>query len=457
MQSRSSGGAADKMYPIIRNIRERASRTFLHDEVQLHDNRIISQMYSSYIKDTKVMLNNCLSPNSNEFLSRAQWLLDAGEEGESIRKGLAEFLIARTKRRLGQLVVKVASTDQTSSLSSQSKRGAKTRNARRKKNVRFRDALLGDSCITESPFDDIKTRCYPGIQEETPEAKIAASLLPGSQQYRVVYESNNGHRSEQEMAGKALSGTNDCSLRSQSRGNLTPAHGKQKSLHGILKNGCGRLLLPANMTTGRHPNEKKARSELKKSSKPQKEIEAGGSMVGCEGAFRTSHDKNVTYTTQNAKGDPGGTWNRSVRLLSGLRLVSAKVRQERTDENLHYSDFLGISSVQRQLGERSLTPEARSQSSISPLRCQNGDAGSMRDAKSRAAHGRKAQRNQLYFETGRRRMTSIAKQGRQYDSIGVGKTAEVTAVSSYVRYDFDIPDDLDANLEHLRIHGYLQS
>ena len=45
--------------------------------------------------------------------------------------------------------------------------------------------------------------------------------------------------------------------------------------------------------------------------------------------------------------------------------------------------------------------------------------------------------------------------GRIDSDFGAKKIAEITMLSSYVHYKFNVPEDMDANLEHLSLHGYL--
>ena len=434
--------STERMCPIIRNIRERASRGFVHDEVQLNDDRIISQMYSSYIKDTKVLLNNYLGPSLDGFFRRKSWFLDTTKEGEVKGKEFAEYLLARTKNKSHASNTKQIKNKQTTSLSPNSNRDENQRSVQ-KKNVRFKDVYESSRSGDESACDDVMTKNIPrsGVGEIRKESFLNAKSR------RV---SNVAHSKGSPGLSRAIDG-----IKRHEWG----------SVRGILKkDGRGtRDFLPFRKSTKRTNIEQNRTKKVDRKFNRRNQIgkkaekgkaneaeEAESSNLGVEdfvGRSRTESNSSLK-------------WNRSMRLLRGVNLVSEIDKREKSDRSSRLASHLGLPIFSMQPERRSTTPESGSQASTSPTRSQGRDTRGLLEARKGATHPWKGHRKISYADRESRRNASTAKhaiKGRQYGVLGVGKVAEVTTVSSFIRYEFDIPDDLDDNLEHLRIHGYLQS
>eukprot|EP00795_Rhopilema_esculentum_P011560 gene11560-21794_t len=183
-----------------------------------------------------------------------------------------------------------------------------------------------------------------------------------------------------------------------------------------------------------------------------------------------SHKRKNSSTIQRSgdghKSDVGhvksnliGTWSKSVRLLRGVKFVTVLDKVDKRKEGLQSPGCLGILPISAMATRLSETPESCGRGSPSNL--QKHDKSKRSTGRKTLLPPTKAVRKSSMAEgSERRNITSPKKSAKEkchYGSLGVGKVAEVTTVSSYVRYQFDMPDDLDDSLEHLRLHGYLKS
>eukprot|EP00795_Rhopilema_esculentum_P011559 gene11559-21793_t len=160
----------EKDCSMIRSIRERVVRGYVHDEVQLNDGKIVSQLYSQYIKDTKSLLMDYLDPKHSRDVCNKGWFLnDVSETGREF----AQFLSSRWQAR------KPENPFPCKSSCCKSKATARIENSpvNVKKNVRFNTPssyIEKLSSIEDEPgLSDTGSQCY---LETTEEGSINTSL-----------------------------------------------------------------------------------------------------------------------------------------------------------------------------------------------------------------------------------------------------------------------------------------
>ena len=453
-RSETSNVSTEKTYPMIRAIKERASRGFVHDEVQLNDDRIISEIYSNYIKKTKALLNNYIDPNLAEFFHRKSWFLDTGKEAETTGQEFAKFLQAKTKYKRN-LVDNSQTRKEASSLSPESKRGGKQRSVRQR-NVRFMGVPDSNRGSDQNSADGNATLMNNQCSETGDRQEMLLSSpstakdndvgIPLNVKANIESRSRNAVLFTKSSDSRFKQGEND------SRKSML-------SIRGILKKESSerRLFVTARRTTNR-PSVGRLRNET-----AGNEVKRRGGFSIRKGKYINAPESNEdreSFTRQeSATPSSSNTWNRGMRLLRGIGAVSVLERRQKpktTRKRPGNSSHLGVPNASVPWRRRSITPETSSQASNSPTRWQRGEM----KGRSEPAHGiHKGHKRLGKLEKGSKRGDSQEKQGmekQQHNDMGVGKIAEVTTVSSFVRYEFDIPDDLDENLEHLRLHGYLR-
>lgn len=468
-RSKQCNQIVENVCPMIRNIRERESRAHVHDEVQLNDDRIISQLYSNYIKDTKLLLNNYLGSGLTEFFDRKRWFLDAGKEDGTTGKGFSEFLIAK-RRSLSNKKQLGADKPDASHL----KRGGKQRRGEKqrsgaKKNVRFEEVLSNErSGDDETPCDDM----HGSDADVMMEKKENMNTSPSKRSEADHEDNGNVSSYHDNISIKKITITSSKKSQILANGAFNAREqvkigeinkNQSKSIRGILKKDSknSRSFIMSQRVSNRETIDKKGEVKIP-SQHGRKRKEARRTEKGQYVQDGTDDSdgsaRSIKGVQNHTKRDACGTWNRGVRLLRGVSFVTGK--GERDDENARSPSFLDIPHMGFK-PRRSLTPESSSQASSSPTGYQASDVRNMLDAKRGLALHRRSHRKHSILESALKRdrteSTSSWAKHQQYNGLGVEKVAEVTTISSYVRYDFDIPDDLDDNLEHLRIHGYLQN
>ena len=442
----------ERTYPIIRAIRERTSRNYVHDEVQRNDNRIMSQIYSNYIKKMKELLNSYSDSSLEEILQRKRWFLETGKEFEARGREFGRFRHANRKYKKDLSSARQAKGNAFSlALNSQ---GGMAQASSHKKTVRFKD-------LPESSNKDYETATDPhsnNINDLQAAGKTEIALRDTKDE-KHMHRSRNNSANKPEI--KRSKDPFDAGFKHRERN-----HSKYRlSIRGILKKetATNASIVPARTTTKR-PAEVPGRSEpqhneltrlQRTSSKMEKTRKKSGLVF--------SDDSNVTREEQAAqahvRSNPSSKWNKSLALLRKGSLSSwyqERKHSEGPESKSEPSLTLGVPSVSMNTRRKSITPELSSLASNSPLRKYSRD---IRRKLEEAKGAWKNHQKPVPAEQGLKNSNSKAKKPvdlQQYNGIGVGKVAKVTTVSSFIRYEFDIPEDLDASLEHLRLHGYLE-
>ena len=445
----------EKDCSMIRSIRERVVRGYVHDEVQLNDGKIVSQLYSQYIKETKSLLMDYLDPKHSRDTCRKGWFLnDVNETGREF----AQFLSSRWQARKPENPVPGKSSSYRSKASAQIENSP----VNVKKNVRF-----------NTPSSYIEN--LSSIEDE-----------PGL--------NDTGSQYNLETAEECSINTSLTVVALANHVNIPRStHSSQARLHPIAENGQDNFTKTASTNAiDKNPMKKELREKDPASSgeinsplgftQLQRQQASNTAFVKAfvvkklpnklsASNFNASHKRKNSSTIQRSgdghesavgqvKSNLIGTWSKSVRLLRGVKFVTVLDKVDKKKEELQAPGLLGIlpiSAMPRRLSE---TPES----------CGSGSPSNLQkhDFKSKRSTGRKTllpptkavRKSSMAEGSERRNVTSPKKFAREkchYGSLGVGKVAEVTTVSSYVRYQFDMPDDLDDSLEHLRLHGYLKS
>ena len=442
----------ERTYPIIRAIRERAAREYVHDEVRRNDNKSVSQMYSNYIKKMKEVLNSYSDPSLEEILKRKCWSLETGKDVEARGREFGRFAHANRKHRKDVSNAR-QTTGNSFSLALNSK-GGMAQTSSLKKTVRFKD-------LPESSNRDHETAADPqsnNFNDLQAADKTSIAL-------RDTKDKTKMHR------GCKTSATKPGVIRSKDPSDASFKHRERNyrkyrlSIRGILKKEtAGKTSIVPTWTTTKRSAEVQGRSEQqyskltskkRTSSKTEKTRTKSGAMfpddsnVGREEQFEEDHVRSY----------PNSKWNKSLALLRKGNLSSFYQERKHSEEAESKSEpslTLGVPNLSMKTRRRSITPELSSLASNSPTRKYSRD---MRGKLEVAKGAWKNYQKPVPAEQGLKNSNPKAKKAvelQQYNGIGVGKVAKVTTVSSFVRYEFDIPEDLDASLEHLRLHGYLE-
>ena len=450
----------EKVHPLIRTIRERATRSYVHDKVQLNDDIIVSQIYSNYIKKTKSLLNNYIQPGLDTFSYRKCWFLDTGKEVEAKGEEFAKFLLARTKFNRHFIGANKITRD-ASSLSSQSKRGGKQRSVQ-KRVVRFEEVPDSDKRGKEDSknSDAVAIESPDSKKEDDRREPLLLSLIKKESETETPQKmKRNGAQKSNGVLSMNSSG-------SSFKEGEPNANNYGSPIRGILKKEAGdrRLFVPARRANTETSTAQGKGEPVYNELKQQKGIFSkegkGKADSKSESEFQEIADWRGKYTRRDSsKSNQSEPWNRSMRLLREINVVSRLRGREKPAASEKMSDvssYLGIQNLSVQSRRRSVVSESSSQASNSPTRWQRGE---MRGRFEAGKGAWKGHQRSGYAEKESKRNNSRTKQAtklRGYNDMGVGKVAEVTTVSSFVRYEFDIPDDLDDNLEHFRLHGYLR-
>ena len=556
---------------IIQSIQENDTRSYVHDKVKLHNGKLLSEMFSNYIKDAKTILNNYMKQDFRSSSSR-RWFLDGerkqdGDEDIAGRE-FAEFLARKHLAKLPKHYTKdkgkpsngfgpsladpVLGFQNGGTWPDLGRVEAQDTPHIEKKTVRFKrpNSSVLDVLSVISSEDGGTQRKHEEFMARSvvfEQVNLTGSVMnkevaayPGETSFPVAHKyklddspisrtenlaafasyQNKGPESNGEIISNGMvSEVNHCHAKRRTRktkqirngrpnGRQTLIAGRNSDLNSggdvsnkatskrngndnkeitvrkcQVRNGLKPSLAHSN--NGRSFNSRKQTSpslptkasETNRSTASSVHVYVSGKPLQNETAkemlppsqadqydkpFNKTNDKQMpkteAVTSKEAKQKAPNAWNKTLRIMRDISLSSSQQRSWEEADYSKLSKFLGVTIAKLPVkGHTLLRNDTDSptfdvdKSSAVPERVTS-DRGHYKGVSSPVMRSRKSN----VLETGSKKQVLLQRPTlKKYDSLGVGKTAEVTKLSQFVRYEFDIPEDLDANLEHLSLHGYL--
>eukprot|EP00112_Aurelia_sp_Birch-Aquarium-sp1_P012460 Seg2620.2 transcript_id=Seg2620.2/GoldUCD/mRNA.D3Y31 product="hypothetical protein" protein_id=Seg2620.2/GoldUCD/D3Y31 len=565
-----------KACKIIRSIQENDTRSYVHDKVKLHDGKLLSEMFSNYIKGAKAILDNYMKQDFVSGSSR-RWFLDGeskeGDDEDIAGREFAEFLARKDLAKLpkhhtkdkGKPLYGFSSSKADPVLAFRngdtgpSLRRAEAQETLRvaKKAVRFKrpsSSVLDLLSVISSEDERAQTKSEEqnANHEAFEQTKLADSFinkevsvhpketsLPVVQKYKLddrpiprvdSLRASRGLASYQNKGFESAIGTVSNGLISKANENHTNRRvrktkqvrndrpvGRQDPITGRNNNfNSAGGDLSSNKTTTKLTGNDSQRRALRKcqvrvgrkaslakisiglslnsgkqssSPLPAKTMETNTSTSSSvnvsskplkseKGREMPTHSKTEQYdipfdktndeqapkseaaTSKEAKPHGPNKWNKTLRIMKDISLSSTQHRSWEEADYSKLSKLLGVPMAKLPTKSQTLLRndtdlpiDEMHKNSVVPERA-TGTSDRSHD-KGVSSSVMKAGKTTV-LETSLKKPVLLQRPTlKKYDSLGVGKTAEVTKLSQFVRYEFDIPDDLDANLEHLSLHGYL--
>ena len=552
-----------KTCKMIQSIQENDARSYVHDRVKLHNGKLLSEMFSNYIKDAKTILDNYMKQDFRSGSSR-RWFLDderKQDDDEDIAgREFAEFLARKHLAKLPQHHTKDKGKPSNGYGPSLIDPPLASRNGGRgpgldrveaeqtphieKKTVRFKrpNSSVLDVLSVISSEDEGTQRKHEEFVA-SPVAFEQTNLTgrgPGETSFPVIHKYGLDDRptsrtdnpatfascrikspecNGETISNGMLSEVNDCHANRRIRKTKQVGNGRPNGRQTLIarrssnlnsegdvsnkatskrngNNGQKIAVRKCKVRNGQKPSLEKSNNGISLNSRkqtspplPTKTIETNKSTASSvyvyvsgkplqnekaremltqsqgdqyDKPFDDTKEKQIpkaeAVTSKEAKQKAPNAWNKTLRIMRDISLPSSLQRSWEEADYSKLSKFLGVPIAKLPVKGHTLlrnntdspTGDLAKNSAV-PERVAS-DSGHYKGVSSPVTRYRKS----TVLETGSKKQVLLQRPTlKKYDSLGVGKTAEVTKLSQFVRYEFDIPDDLDTNLEHLSLHGYL--